>query len=213
MLPPCWAVRPHVDIFVWRVPSERSVNPRYRIDRGEEKLGPVPLWEEPDWGGGAGWRLIEHATCLTVCLCWLGGGGGTGRGDALQSHSEIKASSSFIYLFFHQKLNRAAEDHCELGSVCHDEGPGTLASPTPLYPSLPSCHPAPLYAETFHFVLPNCRSPLARLQLALICILGRAVALVLAGVRPLLPLLLCRITRARWNANNAELPNFFAVEL
>lgn len=100
---------------------------------------------------------------------------------------------SFIYLFifFCQKLHRAAEDHSELASICHDEGPGTLALPR-LPPqhsrTLSSSAPTqPHYTETFYFALPNCRSPLVWLQHTLIFILGRAVALVLAGVRPLLP--------------------------
>ena len=40
--------------------------------------------------------LIEHATCLTVCLSGLGGWRGV---NALQRRFQIKASSSFISLF------------------------------------------------------------------------------------------------------------------
>lgn len=120
----------------------------------------------------------------------------------------------FIYFFFHQKLNRAAEDHSELGSICHDEGPGTLALPAPRHPRHPppptTTTPPPSsasirlhYTETFHFALPNCQSPLVWFQLTVIFILGGAVALVLAGVRPLLPLLSWRATRAGWNLNEA----------
>lgn len=148
VLPPRWAVRRHVDIFVWRVPSERSVNLRYGIDRGCGKTRGRFLYEKKTWRRrrqGGRWLRTPHVW-LFVSLGWKLGG----RGNALQSRFEIKASSSFIYLFFHQKLHGAAEDHSELASICHEEGPGTLAlpclPPTPTRPAPLLCfHPAPLH--------------------------------------------------------------------
>lgn len=67
------------------------------------------------------WMDADWARHFTVCLSGLEVG--------LQSHFQINASSSFIPTFLYQKLHWAAEDQCELVSICRDEGPGTAPGP------------------------------------------------------------------------------------
>lgn len=177
---------------------------------GGEAQASSSMWRDRYKGRQGGRWLNTPLVWLFVSLDWkLGWGWGAGV-THYKGVPKLKLRLfSFIYLFiFCQKLHRAAGDQSELASICHDEGPGTpclaLPAPNTHTPRPPLSAPIqPHYTETFHFALPNCRSPLVWLQRTLIFILGRAVALVLAGVRPLLPLLLCHITRTGWKVNEA----------
>lgn len=162
--------------------------------------------------------LIEHATCLTVCLPGLEVGWGVGV-THYKGVFQIKASSSFISVYFLSEAPRSCWRSLRISEHLSWRGSWDtrLALPrqTPTQTRPPfSASIQPHYTKTFHFALPKCRSPLVWLQHALIFILGRAVALVLAGARPLLPLLLCHITRAEmkseWSCCLSTLKLFFS---
>lgn len=199
VLPPCWAIRLHVDIFVWRVPSERSVNLRYRIARGGVEAS-SSMWRDRCKGRRGGCWLSTPLVWLFVSLGWRLVGAEEGV-NALQRRLQIKASSSSTPLFFLSEAPRSCRRSLRISEHLSWRGSWDtrLASPAPDTHTLlhPPCSASiqPHYTKAFHFALPNCRSPLVWLQRTLIFILGRAVALVLAGVRPPLPLLLCHITR------------------
>lgn len=97
----------------------------------------------------AGGMLIEHATCLSR---WTGKWQGCGRRRGptyYKGVSKLKPRPlSFLPWFFCQMLHRAAADHPELASICHDEGPGIhpgLACPQhPALPALPPSSPITL---------------------------------------------------------------------
>lgn len=201
VFPPCWAIRLHVDIFVWWVPSERSVNLRYRMDRGgAEAQACSSMWKCKGSRGGC-WLSTP-----LVCLTGLENGGG-GRGWRVTHYKGVSKLKprllSFLPLFFLSDAPQSCWRSFRISEHLSWRGSwdARLACP-PRHPHPPfSASIQPHYTKTFHFALPNCRSPLVWLQRTLIFILGRAVALVLAGVRPLLPLLSCHITRTRWKVS------------
>lgn len=80
--------------------------------------------------------------CLSL---WAGmQGGGVTHYKAVLKLKPPLFFSPPTYLFFHQKLHGATEDHPELASICHDEGPGTFALPClPLTPAPPPPPPLP----------------------------------------------------------------------
>ena len=141
VLPPCWAISLHVDIFVWRVPGECSVNLSYRVDRGRWRSSGHFLHEKKQIRGDTDWacHLVD---CLSL---WIGSLGGVGVGWVMhyKAISKLKPRLlSFIYLFICERLRGAAGDHSELASICRDGGPGTSALPCLACP--PTCtQPAP----------------------------------------------------------------------
>ncbi|KAG8006528.1 RNA binding protein fox-1-like protein 3, partial [Nibea albiflora] len=112
------------------------------------------------YGGYAAYRFAQPTTTAAYSDSY-------GRVYATADPYHHTIGPAATYSVGTMKLRRAAEDHSELASICgDDERPGTLALPrlppqTPTQPRPP--FPAsiqPHYTETFHFPLPNCRSPL-----------------------------------------------------
>lgn len=119
--------------------STQYISKVYEIEE-VARLRSVPPWAQVTVGkrGRRGeCYLSTPFVLLFVSLDWRLGG----RGNALQSHFQIKVLSSFIYLFIFilcQKFHRAAEDHSKLASICRDESPGTFALRCPQHPHTPT---------------------------------------------------------------------------
>lgn len=145
VLPPCWAIRLHVDIFIWRVPGVHSVNLRYRIERGgAEAQASSSMWRCKGSQGGC-WLSVP-----LVCLTGLeNGGGGGGRPTHYKGVSKLKPSLlSFPPLFFLSDAPQSCWRSFRISEHLSWRGSwdASLASSAPnAPPSLLCLHPAPLH--------------------------------------------------------------------
>lgn len=179
LLPPCWAITQSMEIFTWQFPGERPVNLRYRTDREVLMHRPTPQHEDAQRAGvDADWACRLFVSPEWKMVGWVG------RATDYKGISKLKP-------------RRLSFPPFELASICHDEGPGTVPSTAHPHPTPPPVHLSNPIKP------PNLRSPLVSLQRIPIFVLQGAAALVLAGVRPLLPILSQHITRTEMIVNKA----------